>query len=149
MKTCPKCGSRMDRAEACLRCLLDTGLGPEGQTQAERIFRIALSYDASERGAFVAQAAGEDAALQEELEMLLEGYAEAGGDEAAATLGGTARSQWAAVRREEPGSVIDHFRLVKIIGEGGMGSVWEAEQSDPIKRRVALKIINGGSGAQV
>lgn len=78
--------------------------------------------------------------------MLLEGYAEAGGDLAPPTMGGaaTARAQWAAQRAEEPGTMIEHFRLLRIIGEGGMGSVWEAEQSLPIKRKVALKVIKLG-----
>ncbi len=129
----------------CSRCLLETG-GAEGHSLAERIFQAALAHDAAERAAFVEQAAGGDAALLEDVRLLLEGYAEAGGDAATPTIGNatTARSQWAAVRREEPGTVIDHFRLVRIIGEGGMGSVWEAEQMQPIKRRVALKIIKLG-----
>lgn len=128
----------------CLKCLLDSGVAGAGQSLAERIFQAALSLGAGERAAFVANAASGDAAVLEEVRMLLQGYEEAGGDAAQATLGGTAHERWAGVRREEPGTVIDHFRLVKIIGEGGMGSVWEAEQTEPIKRRVALKIIKLG-----
>jgi WD40 repeat protein len=126
--------------------MLATGFGLEGQTQAERLFQVALCYDASERTEFIEKAAGGDSVLLGELRMLLEGYAEAGGDQAAPTLGHapTSRSQWAAVKQEEPGTVIDRFRLLRLIGEGGMGSVWEAEQGAPIRRRVALKVIKMG-----
>jgi len=45
---------------------------------------------------------------------------------------------------EEPGSRIGRYRLVKPIGEGGFGTVYEAEQLEPVQRRVALKIIKLG-----
>lgn len=41
-------------------------------------------------------------------------------------------------------TVIGNYHLVKLIGEGGMGQVWLAEQTAPVKRRVALKLIKGG-----
>jgi WD40 repeat protein/serine/threonine protein kinase len=47
-------------------------------------------------------------------------------------------------RLEEPGRVIDRFKLLENIGEGGFGTVWAAEQREPVKRRVALKIIKLG-----
>jgi len=40
--------------------------------------------------------------------------------------------------------VIGHYRLLQMIGEGGMGEVWEAEQTEPVHRRVALKLIKRG-----
>lgn len=45
---------------------------------------------------------------------------------------------------EKSGDAIDHYKLLKPLGEGGFGSVWLAEQSEPVKRRVALKIIKLG-----
>jgi len=45
---------------------------------------------------------------------------------------------------EQPGTVIGPFKLLQQIGEGGMGVVYLAEQSEPVQRRVALKIIKPG-----
>ena len=45
---------------------------------------------------------------------------------------------------EQPGAPIGRYKLLEQIGEGGMGTVWMAEQREPVKRRVALKIIKLG-----
>ncbi|MCO6435515.1 MAG: serine/threonine protein kinase [Phycisphaerae bacterium] len=45
---------------------------------------------------------------------------------------------------EIPGTRIDRYRLLQLIGEGGFGSVYMAEQCEPVQRRVALKIIKAG-----
>ena len=45
---------------------------------------------------------------------------------------------------EKPGSQIGRFKLLNILGEGGMGIVYLAEQAEPIRRKVALKIIKPG-----
>ncbi len=52
--------------------------------------------------------------------------------------------RWEGARSEAAGSVIGAFTLVRLVGEGGFGDVWEAEQSEPVKRRVALKIVKLG-----
>jgi eukaryotic-like serine/threonine-protein kinase len=45
----------------------------------------------------------------------------------------------------QPGTIVaEKFRLIEPIGEGGMGTVWYAEQTAPIKRKVALKLIKPG-----
>jgi serine/threonine protein kinase len=43
-----------------------------------------------------------------------------------------------------PGSIIGPYHLLQLIGEGGMGQVWMAEQRQPVRRRVALKLIKVG-----
>src|SRR5262245_55598311 len=45
---------------------------------------------------------------------------------------------------EIAGSVIGPYKLLEPIGEGGMGTVWMAQQTEPVKRVVALKLIKPG-----
>jgi eukaryotic-like serine/threonine-protein kinase len=48
------------------------------------------------------------------------------------------------VSAETAGNVIGHYHLLQKIGEGGMGEVWLAEQKEPVRRRVALKLVKAG-----
>jgi len=61
------------------------------------------------------------------------------GDEATATAGFPA-----GPLREGPGTTIGRYKLLQLIGEGGFGSVFMAEQARPVHRKVALKIIKLG-----
>ena len=45
---------------------------------------------------------------------------------------------------EQPGTVIGPYKLLQQIGEGGMGTVYMAEQTQPVRRKVALKLIKAG-----
>lgn len=49
---------------------------------------------------------------------------------------------------EQPGTRIGSYKLLQKIGEGGMGAVYMAEQAEPVRRRVALKIIKPGTGSR-
>src|SRR3954470_13025423 len=50
----------------------------------------------------------------------------------------------AVVVPEEPGTMVDRYKLLEKLGEGGFGVVWAAEQQKPVKRYVALKVIKLG-----
>jgi serine/threonine protein kinase len=45
---------------------------------------------------------------------------------------------------ETAGTVIGRYHLLQKIGEGGMGEIWLAEQKEPVRRRVAIKLIKAG-----
>src|ERR1041385_5368099 len=45
---------------------------------------------------------------------------------------------------EGPGTVIGRYKLLEKLGEGGFGAIYVAEQREPVKRRVALKVIKLG-----
>ncbi len=45
---------------------------------------------------------------------------------------------------EQPGDVIDRYKLLQEVGQGGMGTVWMAEQHEPVRRQVALKLVKLG-----
>src|SRR5262249_25602445 len=49
---------------------------------------------------------------------------------------------------EKAGMRIGRYQLVQKIGEGGMGEVWLAEQREPVRRRVALKLVKAGFGSR-
>ncbi|MCC7373183.1 MAG: serine/threonine protein kinase [Verrucomicrobiales bacterium] len=93
------------------------------------------------RRAFLDQACGGDAALRAEVEALLRSDEGAGGFLAAAKTDATAGT--VPVTNRE-GDRIGRYKLLQKIGEGGWGIVYMAEQTEPVRRRVALKIIKLG-----
>ncbi len=50
----------------------------------------------------------------------------------------------APLEEQEVGTIIGRYKLLEKLGEGGFGTVWVAEQREPVKRRVALKVIKLG-----
>jgi serine/threonine protein kinase len=115
------------------------------------LFASALDHSAgAERAAYVDAVCGSDAALRERLDALLRAH-----DQAADFLEPCARASGAAgaavqgvtmgdAISERPGSVIGPYKLLQQIGEGGMGTVWMAQQTEPVKRVVALKLVKAG-----
>jgi eukaryotic-like serine/threonine-protein kinase len=57
---------------------------------------------------------------------------------------GSAATRSTSPGRSITGSVIGPYALLELIGEGGMGEVWLAEQKAPVRRRVAVKLIKSG-----
>lgn len=113
----------------------------------ESIFYEAVELPPQEREAFIASACGSDAALQQEVCRLLASHEKncTGGfllDRPIANLK-TSSSDSAKIAESE-GDTIGRYRLLEKIGEGGMGVVYMAEQTEGIRRRVALKIIKLG-----
>jgi serine/threonine protein kinase len=107
----------------------------------EALFSAALALPAAERSAYLAQACPEDPALRQRVEMLLRAHELAGDFLGAPAL--TSPTQPAAAE-EVPEGRIGRYRLRQKIGEGGGGVVYLAEQEEPVRRRVALKVIKLG-----
>jgi serine/threonine protein kinase/tetratricopeptide (TPR) repeat protein len=120
----------------------------------DAIFREALRRPAAAREAFLDAACGDDAGLRAEVDALLaEDRATRGAlDEPALGPGQggdeSPVARAAAALHREPteliGGRIGPYRLLEEIGEGGFGVVYMAEQSEPVRRRVALKVIKLG-----
>jgi eukaryotic-like serine/threonine-protein kinase len=107
------------------------------------VFDRALEIESlAERKAYLDRACVESLEVRQKVEALLRAYADAGSflESPVPGLGDTVDE---AVR-EAPGTVIGPYKLLQQIGEGGMGTVFMAEQTHPVRRKVALKIIKAG-----
>src|SRR5262245_49529833 len=91
-----------------------------------------------QRGEFIERACKGDAALRRETEELLAAHQTAGGFLADPKHDGTARLTMGE------GELVGQYKLLEKIGEGGCGIVFMAEQTRPVRRRVAVKVIKLG-----
>ncbi|MBK7670353.1 MAG: serine/threonine protein kinase [bacterium] len=107
----------------------------------------ALARPAGEREAFVRAQCADDAELrQEALSLLARDIAPAGAGVTADVAGRIGRAAAHAVGEEGRPETIGSYRILGILGEGGMGTVYRALQQEPLQREVALKVIRGGFG---
>jgi len=102
----------------------------------KQLFGAALEHSPNERASFLRDACGNDALLREEVESLLKEH-----DAPSALLQNPL--ELPSLEIPSPRS-IGPYQLLSKIGEGGMGQVWLAEQTSPIHRQVALKLIRWG-----
>src|SRR5207247_1574516 len=108
------------------------------------IFGNALEIESpADRQAYLAQVCAGQPDLRRKIEALLGAFDAAGSflEAPPAGLGPTVTEPALA---ERPGMTIGPYRLMEQIGEGGMGLVFVAEQQEPIRRKVALKVIKPG-----
>jgi len=109
------------------------------------ILAQALTYPSPEaRLAYLQGACGGDEQLRARVHALIQAHEAAGG-----FLADQARADQPTMPMETPpaeraGSVIGRYKLLQQIGEGGCGVVYMAEQEEPVRRRVALKVIKLG-----
>jgi WD40 repeat protein/serine/threonine protein kinase len=133
-------GMRMEgQGEACLRRTAMPSADRE-----EALFAAALEKPTpAERAAYLDGACGGDHALRARIEALLAAHAASGGVLDAPPESLTSTGGYRPIP-ESPGTVIGRYKLLQQIGEGGMGVVYMAEQQEPVRRKVALKIIKPG-----
>ncbi len=113
---------------------------------AEEIFRIATALPEAERTAYLDAACEGQRELRARVGRMLEvqgigAFLQHPPDE---TLPPEIEAEMARLKPEEGGECIGHYKLLQQIGEGGFGIVWMADQTEPVRRRVALKIIKLG-----
>jgi eukaryotic-like serine/threonine-protein kinase len=108
----------------------------------DTLFARAIEIASSEeRAQFLEQACGDDAELRREVEKLVCDHFRAGAFLERPAAHVVAIQEAAA---ESPGMVLGPYKLLEQIGEGGFGVVFMAEQTQPIRRKVALKIVKPG-----
>ena len=108
------------------------------------LFTEALQLPPGERDAFLERACAQDEELRRKLEALLKSNERAADflEHPAAAAIDEERAKVAA--GEQPGDQVDRYQLLQQIGEGGCGVVFLAEQQEPVRRRVALKVVKPG-----
>ena len=128
---------------------------PIDPKQVESLFNLARGFAPADRGAFLAAECGDNAELRERVERLLTAHAEL---DAPANTAAHSRNAGTATfdhpysartedQEPEPDAdavIAGKYKLIEEIGEGGMGSVWMAQQTEPVKRVVAVKLIKAG-----
>jgi eukaryotic-like serine/threonine-protein kinase len=113
----------------------------------EEIFDAARELAAHERAAYLAEVCGQDVDLRQRIEGMLAADAAAGEffqthDASSSTVIVADASLSPSI--EKAGDRIGRYKLLQQIGEGGCGVVYMAEQEEPVRRRVALKVIKLG-----
>jgi serine/threonine protein kinase len=111
--------------------------------QVAALFKEAIERDEAERGPFLLRACANDTDLRSELESLLHHH-QAGQEFLEQTPVELARNL-NDEQRFTPGECVQHYRIESLIGEGGMGVVYLAEDTR-LHRKVALKLVNAGFG---
>jgi len=114
----------------------------ESPNREETIFEAALKLPPDQRADYLQKTCGDDAALRARVEALLQANENAGG-----FMEPPGRNKTIVLSlplEEKPGSKIGRYKLLQQIGEGGCGVVYMAEQEEPVRRRVALKVIKLG-----
>jgi serine/threonine protein kinase len=116
-------------------------------SKVKEIVADALGRPAAERAAFVAAACGGSDGLRQEVESLIAahdaaaGFIEQPADVPTAALGELGRSEADRIR---PGAAIGPYRILRVLGTGGMGAVYLAERADEaFQRQVAIRVVAG------
>lgn len=109
----------------------------------ESLFAAALQEPPAGRAAYLDTACADDPALRQRVEALLRAQAAAGDFLKLSSLPPVVSVDEMAAT-ERPSTIIGSYKLLEQIGEGGMGAVWMAQQTEPVRRLVAIKLIKAG-----
>ncbi len=115
----------------------------EPQKPVGAIFDAAIELPPERRAAYVQEACAGDDPLRQRVEALLRAHQSA--ETFMVSPAVTSKGETVVVKpAEQPGDRIGRYKLLQQIGEGGCGVVYMAEQEEPVRRRVALKVIKLG-----
>jgi serine/threonine protein kinase len=113
------------------------------RTEKEIFFEIIEKATPQERADYLELACGQDLLLRRQVEDLLAKHFQQDGFMQGPAVQGASTAAFVPLS-EGPGTIIDRYKLLEKLGEGGFGAVYVAEQKEPVRRRLALKIIKLG-----
>ncbi len=111
----------------------------EDRSRIREVFAEAVALPEGERAAFLDKACDGNSELRSEIDSLLSSLANRPDFMTAPTLGGVSSKAYEVI-----GTRIGPYKLLQEIGSGGFGTVYMADQESPVRRRVAIKVINLG-----
>ncbi len=117
---------------------------PSNRKAEVELFTEAIKLPTEERTSFLARACAGNQELRRRIEKLLRNHDRAGDFMEASVIGSINELRTKISAGEQPGDWIGRYKLLQQIGEGGCGIVFVAEQEQPVRRRVALKLIKPG-----
>ncbi len=113
------------------------------------IFGQAVELPDGQRAAYLARACGGDATLRQKVEALLQAHHQVGDFLEAPPQTAPIEARVESSTGEQAGDRIGRYKLLQQIGEGGWGVVFMAEQDEPVRRKVALKVVKPGMDTKI
>jgi serine/threonine protein kinase len=143
-KTRRRVSTNARRLRIVISGALRRGQAMTEKLSVETIFGEAIAIASpEERAAYLDRACQDNPLLRQDAEKLVVDYFRAG-NFMEKPLAGLSAPTLEPLSTDRPGAVIGPYKLKEQIGEGGMGLVFVAEQSQPVRRKVALKLIKPG-----